>query len=197
MDLIAPLLTMVAVQGWAALFVLGAAERIIPVVPSAVLFAFLGAGVASRRWSIEDALFFSLAGGLFASTIYYWVGTRIGEDRMMRLFRHVPGCRSERFRNRVIDNAATFSFGMQLMPAARVVGPAISGTLGVRFPMFLITTAAGIALWNASFIALGYAAFAGIVDGANATIAVTSALAVAGVVQIGLFALLKREKIKS
>lgn len=188
MDSITSLLTMVALQGGAALFALGMAERILPVIPSAVLFAFLGAGIATRRWSVEEAMFYSLAGGLSASCLLYLVGRRIHEDRVFKL---LPGGRSERLRNRISENALTFSFGMQLMPAARLVGPALSGTLGVTFPAFLVTTAAGMALWNASFIAIGYAAFTGIVDGADAALTVTGALALAGLAQIAFFMILR------
>jgi membrane protein DedA with SNARE-associated domain len=50
------------------------------------------------------------------------------------------------------------AFGSQLVPTVRLVAPAVAGLLGARAKPFAVASACGIALWNAVFIAIGYAA---------------------------------------
>ncbi|TKT76208.1 VTT domain-containing protein [Aquamicrobium sp. LC103] len=186
MDPLATLLASAAVHGCLVLFGLAFAERMIPVLPSSALLVSMGAGAAAGAWTLQAALLASILGGMAGSVSFYWLGARVGEARLMRVLglMLVPPALSARLKASLAANAGALAFGVQLVPTARLIAPAVAGMLAIRLPLFLLTTTAGIMLWNAAFIVLGYSTVSGFAAGTNATLIVMAALAGVGCLQM-------------
>jgi len=150
--------------GYVGLVVLVALSNLfLPVYTEAVL-PFAGFLVGRGRFSFPLVLLAATTGSVAASLLLYYVGFRVGEDRLRRLVK-----RAERFRVvKVSDLDRVGKFFErhggkavligQIMPN---VGALISIPAGMKrmpvFGRFLGFTVLGGALWNGAFIALGWA----------------------------------------
>lgn len=194
MDMLVCLLALVALQGCLALFTLAVAERLIPILPSSLMLAGLGAGAATGVWSLPSALIISTAGGILGVLLLYGLGFLIGEARLMRMLGYllVPASLASRLKGELASNPSAFTFGMQLIPSARLVAPALSGMLQFRLAIFALASAPGIFLWNTTFITMGYAATRGAAGEADIMVIGAALLTMIGLTQLLMVRMLRR-----
>jgi membrane protein DedA with SNARE-associated domain len=179
MDPIGSLIDGAAAYGQAGLFALALLDRLVPVIPSYGLFVAIGIGAAEGSWSVPAALAATVGGGMAGCMLFYGVGRWLGERRSLMLLRRsarlfgLSAARMDRLAAEFRHRQARLSFGTQLVPAIRLVTPAIAGLLGARPVPFALASLAGVVLWNGLFIGVGFLA-SHFDEGANAsTLAVT------------------------
>jgi membrane protein DedA with SNARE-associated domain len=192
MDPLGTLIPSIAVCG--ALSLAGATflERLIPVLPSTVLLVLIGIAAAEGYFSLPAAVALSVLGSLLGCLAFYGLGVAVGEDRSRRLLERsarlfgISSARFGRWVDRFRANERSIALGAQLVPAVRLIAPAISGLLRVRFWRFVSATALGAALWNSFFIAVGYVAACGASDANASALAVKTLVALIAVEALGL-----------
>jgi len=150
--------------GYVGLVVLVALSNLFLPVYTELVLPFAGFLVGRGRFSFPLVLLSATAGSVSASLLLYYVGLRIGEERLRRLVKRV-----ERFRVVTVsdlDRVGKFferHGGMAVLigQVTPNVGALISVPAGMkRMPLlgrFLGFTVLGGALWNGTFITLGWA----------------------------------------
>lgn len=150
--------------GYGGLVALVALSNLFLPVYTEVILPFAGFLVGRGRFSFPLVLLSATAGSVAASLLLYYVGLRVGEDRLRRLVKRV-----ERFRIVTVsdlDRASKFferHGGMAVLIGQITpnVGAMISIPAGMKrmplFGRFLGFTVLGGALWNGTFITLGWA----------------------------------------
>jgi len=149
--------------GYAGLVVLVALSNLFVPVYTEFVLPFAGFLVGRGRFSFPLVLLSATAGSVSASVLLYYVGLRIGEDRLRRLVKRV-----ERFRVVTVsdlDRVGKFferHGGMAVLigQVTPNVGALISVPAGMKrmplFGRFLGFTVLGGVLWNGTFITLGW-----------------------------------------
>lgn len=151
-------------SGYVGLVALVALSNLFLPVYTEVVLPFAGFLVGRGRFSFPLVLLAATTGSVGASLLLYYVGLRIGEERLRRLVK-----RAERFRVVTVSDldrvgklferhgGKAVLIG-QVMPN---VGALISIPAGMKrmplFGRFLGFTVLGGALWNGAFITLGWA----------------------------------------
>jgi membrane protein DedA with SNARE-associated domain len=150
--------------GYGGLVVLVALSNLFLPVYTEIMLPFAGFLVGRGRFSFPLVLLAATAGSVAASLLLYYVGFRVGEDRLRRLVKRV-----ERFRIFTVsdlDRASKFfeRHGGKAVLIGQLtpnVGAMISIPAGMKrmpvFGRFLGFTILGGATWNGAFITLGWA----------------------------------------
>jgi membrane protein DedA with SNARE-associated domain len=136
-----------------------ALENIFPPIPSEVILPLAGFTASQGHFSVLSAILWTTAGSAVGALALYWVGRRLGTDRLKRLFDRIPLLKSSD-----IDRTnAWFSrhgrkavFFGRMVPLFRSL---ISVPAGVeRMPVwrFLLYTTAGSLVWNTVLILAGW-----------------------------------------
>ena len=170
-----------APAGVLGVFVLAFIERVIPVIPSSALFTGIGMAAASgEAWCLPVAALFAVLGSFVGAFGSFRLGGWVthgglgawGTEQFRRRNRRGALLRQMR------REGATLPFTAQLIPTARILAPFLGGALGLKSRSFLWATFAGLAVWNLTFIAIGYTA-AELEFGENMTVLSFSILFVA------------------
>ncbi|WP_043361272.1 DedA family protein [Belnapia sp. F-4-1] len=164
MDPLGSFIEWAAPVGIAGLFAIGAMERVVPVLPSYGLLVAIGIGASDSLWPAPLAILAVTSGSTAACLACYALVTTLGEARSHR-FLHgsarllgFPPNRFARWVDACRQHQAPIAFGLQLVPTARLLTPAVAGLLRTKPRIFLLASAAGIAVWNTLFIGLGFLA---------------------------------------
>jgi len=150
--------------GYVGLVVLVALSNLFLPVYTEFVLPFAGFLVGRGRFSFPLVLLAATAGSSAASLLLYYVGFRVGEDRLRKLVK-----RFERFRIVTVsdlDRASKFferrgGIAVLIGQITPNVGALISVPAGMKrmpvFGRFLGFTVLGGALWNGTFVTLGWA----------------------------------------
>jgi membrane protein DedA with SNARE-associated domain len=163
-DPLSALVSSVTAWGHAGLFGIALIERLVPILPSYGLLAAIGIAAAAGAWSFPAAFVLSTVGGIIGCLSFYGVATALGEarsDAMVKWSGRFAGLSAATMARLTADfrrHQGALAFGAQLVPTVRLVAPAVAGLLCAKAKPFAVASACGIALWNAIFIAVGYAA---------------------------------------
>jgi membrane protein DedA with SNARE-associated domain len=139
-------------------------ERFVPIVPSEALLVAIGMAVVGGHWSLHTALVTSTAGSLLGCLSLYALIWALGEARSLAVLKRsawflgISPARLDRWIGGFRGRERTLVFGSQLIPAVRLLAPGIAALLRAEPRAFLAATTLGVALWNAFFIGVGYAA---------------------------------------
>lgn len=145
--------------GLTGVFLLALAERIIPLLPSSGLFVAIGVAAAEGLWGLGVAVAASVLGSGTGAFSAYRAGTALGSGSNVRVRRTLRRRdRIGRLLRTARRSAATFPFIAQLLPATRILSPLVGGAVSRDQRRFVGATIAGLTLWNAGFICLGFAA---------------------------------------
>ena len=137
-------------------------ENLIPPIPSEVIMPMAGFTAALGKMSLPGAITAGSIGSLVGCTAWYFVGRRIGEERLRRwVERHG---RWLTLSNNDIDKAkgsfhkkgAAVVFIGRLIPGIRTWISVPAGFSGMNFSKFLIYSAAGTVVWTALLTYAGY-----------------------------------------
>lgn len=158
-DPVGAVLLLAAPLGVAGVFALALLDRFVPLLPSYGLFTAIGVAAAEGLWCLPTALLASVLGSGTAALGTYRIGSAAGAGAEARLRRHL--LRRDhwgRLLRRARRVGASRPLTAQLIPATRVLAPLVGGAVARRDRRrYLLATVAGLTLWNATFIALGYA----------------------------------------
>ncbi len=164
MDPLGTLINWVAVYGVLGLLTIGAAERFVPILPSYGVLVAIGIASDNDAWSIQTAIAATVAGSFVGCLILYALALAFSEQRTRRMLTGI--CRLLGISSAQADRTVTsfrahqrfLSFGLQLVPAVRLITPVIAGLFRADAKVFAIATFIGILVWNALFIGIGHIA---------------------------------------
>jgi membrane protein DedA with SNARE-associated domain len=156
-DPVGAALLLAAPFGVLGVFALALGERLIPVLPSSGLFAAIGIAAAEGWWCLSTATAASIVGSATGALGTYQLGvvaSALPATRVRAVLRRRDriGAALRTTRRRI----ATLPFAAQLLPASRTLAPLVAGLARRDRGRYLLAAVAGLALWNAGFIALGY-----------------------------------------
>ncbi|KIQ15111.1 hypothetical protein ASG56_09995 [Rhodococcus sp. Leaf7] len=136
-----------------------AAENFFPPLPSEIILPLAGFTASQGGFSLFSALFWTTAGSVIGAMVLYWLGLKLGRDRMYAAVNRIPFVdtddlgKAEQWFERHGRSAVFFG---RMIP---VVRSGISVPAGIsRMPVaqFLLYTTLGSLLWNSIFVLAGY-----------------------------------------
>lgn len=161
LDLPGPLAAMLG-YGLPGIFVLATVEKLIPVIPSYVLYVFLGMTVVGAD-GLGLTLAVSVAGSTLGGLAWYAVGRAIGQQRIESVIdRHgrfvLLGRGMFDRLTRAYRNNAIWVTGIgHVIPVVRFYLPIPAGVLALPLPGYLLASGLGCLVWNGLLLTLGYA----------------------------------------
>ncbi len=153
-------LLIIAPLGLGGVVVITLVERMMPLLPSQGLFAAIGVAAADGVWCLPTAIAASVVGGGTGAFAVYSFGVRVaardaGGGRIERLLRRRD--RLGRYLRKTRRSSTALPFIAQLLPGARVLAPMVAGTMLHDRRRLATSVLAGLAVWNMTFMTLGYA----------------------------------------
>lgn len=145
--------------GPAGVALLVAVESVFPPIPSEVVLPLAGYLSSQGRMGLLVAIVAATVGSLVGAVVLYAAGQRLGPDRTRRLMCRLPLVdeddfdRAEGWFRRHGRSAVLFG---RMVPGVRSLVSLPAGVAGMPWPMFLLYTAVGSAVWNTLLIGLGY-----------------------------------------
>ena len=137
-------------------------ENVFPPIPSEIVMPLAGFLVARGEMSLTLTLLAGTAGAVAGAALWYWIGLRIGAERLKRLARRhgrwltlAPRDidRVDRWFDRHSGKAVLLG---RLVPALRTLISVPAGVFGMSLPRFLLFTTLGTALWTTLLAVAGY-----------------------------------------
>ena len=142
-----------------ALFALLAVEESgVPIpVPGDIVMMYAGYRVHLGRMFWYEALIAGVLATLVGSCILYMIGKRGGRPLMTRFGRylHLTNARQARIERWLGRYGALAVFVGRLIPGMRCGSSFVAGTFGVRYPTFVVATAASAFVWWGLFLYIG------------------------------------------
>lgn len=135
-------------------------EYVCPPLPSEVVLPAAGFAAGRGSMSLVGAILWTTVGSVVGALLLYWLGAKLGRDRMRRLVVRLPLIkiadidRAEAWFTR--HSAAAVFFG-RMVPMLRMFISVPAGVERMRLSTFVVLTALGSALWNSAFVWAGYA----------------------------------------
>lgn len=135
-------------------------ENVFPPLPSEVILPMAGFAAQLGVFSVTGAILWTTLGSVLGAWLIYWLGARLGHDRMRRLVTKVPLIDTED-----IDKAADWFarhgtkgvFFGRMLPFFRSFISVPAGTERMNFAVFTVLTTFGSLIWNSVFVGFGYA----------------------------------------
>ncbi len=147
--------------GPAGVGMLIALETLIPPIPSELILPL--AGFRARAGAMHPVVVWVCAtiGAVAGSLVLYWVGARLGYERLHRLAGRrwfiLTGQRDlERGRRLFQRHGSWFVALSRCVPILRSLVSIPAGIERMRLPKFVLLTTAGSGVWNALFIGAGW-----------------------------------------
>ena len=137
-------------------------ENLLPPIPSELIMPMAGFTAAVGKMSLAGAIIAGSAGSLVGCTAWYFVGQRIGEERLRNwVDRHgrwlTLSCEDiDKAKQSFQRKGAAVVFIGRLIPGIRTWISVPAGFSGMGFWKFLIYSAAGTVLWTALLTLAGY-----------------------------------------
>lgn len=159
-DPVGTALLIIAPLGLAGVFAIALLERVVPLLPSQGIFAAIGVAAADGLWCLSAAMAASIIGGGLGALATYTFGVGLAvrgtrSHRLRDLLRRRG--RLGRYLRKTRRSSALLPFTAQLLPGARLFAPLIAGTMLHDRRKLVAPVLAGLAVWNMTFISLGFA----------------------------------------
>jgi membrane protein DedA with SNARE-associated domain len=148
--------------GYAGVFLLMLAENVFPPIPSEMIMPLAGFNAARGDLGIVPVALAGTAGSLLGTLIWYFLGRRIGLERLERWADR--GGRWVAVSPRELDHATSWFrrhcgkavlLG-RLLPTVRTLISVPAGITRMRFGRFLLYSTIGTALWTSVLATAGY-----------------------------------------
>lgn len=143
-------------------------ENLFPPTPSEFLYPLAGKLVADGKFALVGVILAGILGSLVGSLFYYWLGYRLGEERVRQAIVRFGHFKILHFRIQVVsaqdyDRAVALFYrwgGMvvlvaRIMPLVHSVVSIPAGVTRMALPAFVVYTVVGSALWIAPLTLLG------------------------------------------
>lgn len=155
--------SMMAAGGYLALAGLMLVENVFPPIPSEVVMPLAGFLAAEGTFTLPLVILTGTVGSVLGATFWYWVGLRLGEERLRRLVarhgRWLTICEAD------IDRATDWFRRRgqwavligRCLPGLRTLISVPAGVTRMPLPTFLFFTTLGSLVWIGGLAVLGYA----------------------------------------
>ena len=134
-------------------------ENVFPPLPSEVILPMAGFAARLGQLSVVEAILWTTLGSVLGAWFIYWLGARLGHDRMRWLVLKVPLIDVED----IDKSAAWFArhgtkgvFFGRMLPFFRSFISVPAGTERMNFAVFTVLTFFGSLIWNSVFVGAGY-----------------------------------------
>ncbi|MEM0967626.1 MAG: VTT domain-containing protein [Verrucomicrobiota bacterium] len=138
--------------GLLGVFAIATLERVLPVVPSYVLFALIGV-MAAEQGGFAANLMVAILGSFFGGTLLYSLGYLVPPDRSTSIAIWVGrsmGGKPEsiqKWLGRIERKGATLVGITQIVPTIRLLSPFFAGFFRARFLSVSLALALGTSVW--------------------------------------------------
>ena len=157
------LLELLAKGGYLGIFLLMAAENIVPPIPSEVIMGAAGVLVARGEMSFAGVWLVATAGTVAGNLVWYWIGVRWSEAQLKAIIdrwgRWLTFEWDEfvRARDTFRKHGDWIVFVLRFSPVLRTIVSLPAGLAQMKLARFALFTALGSAIWNGILIAGGQA----------------------------------------
>lgn len=134
-------------------------ENLFPPLPSEVILPMAGFAARLGQFSAPEAIMWTTLGSVLGAWVIYFLGARLGRERMTKLVTKIPLVDGED----VDRSAAWFArhgtkgvFFGRMLPFFRSFISVPAGTERMNFFVFTVLTSLGSLIWNSVFIGAGY-----------------------------------------
>lgn len=144
--------------GMIAMFFLILIEYACFPVSSEIVLPFSGAVAASQGISYPVILAASVLAGLIGTSVCFIVGKKGGNLVILKIQKKYPKSKAsfEKCYDKFQKQGVTFVCVSRVVPLCRTYVAFVAGALNLKYSSFCIASLAGISLWNALLIGLGY-----------------------------------------
>lgn len=155
------ILRAIARGGYLGIFLLMAAENIVPPIPSEVIMGLGGMAVSRGHFAFWPLLAAGTAGTVAGNYAWYWVGRRFGYEGLRPAVERWGRWLTLEWRDveRIVrffhDRGQWVVFVCRFLPAFRTMVSLPAGMVAMPRGRFLLWTAGGAAIWNAVLIWAG------------------------------------------
>lgn len=183
MDLPAPLVALLG-AGLIGIGSIAFVEKLLPAVPSYVLYVFLGMTVVPDSAALGLTILAAGTGSALGTLCWYLLGRALGPQRteaaVARFGRYVnlDVARYRRLGDAYLRRPFLVSLIGQITPVVRLYAPLPAGMLGLRPLTFFAAATLGCALWNGLLLGFGYLLRQGSHDPVRVGLAVVTGLLV-------------------
>jgi membrane protein DedA with SNARE-associated domain len=139
--------------GYLGVFALMLIENVFPPIPSELVMPLAGYLAAQGTLSLAGVIFAGTLGSVAGALIWYWIGRKIGMERLRRLARNHGHwlTMDEAEVDRASDWFDRYGWGAvffgRMVPAVRTLISVPAGIAGMHLAPFLAVTTIGSALW--------------------------------------------------
>jgi membrane protein DedA with SNARE-associated domain len=136
-----------------------ALESVFPPIPSEIVLPLAGFTASRGTLDLAAVLVWTTIGSLTGAVALYWLGRRVGVDRLRRAADRMPltsgddVVRTDEWFERHGGKAVFFG---RMIPIFRSMISVPAGVNRMRMPAFAILTTAGSLLWNTALVLAGY-----------------------------------------
>jgi membrane protein DedA with SNARE-associated domain len=147
------------VFGGAGAAVANGLDSILPFLPSEVILPLAGLSASQGHMTLLAAIIWTTVGSMAGSTVMYYLGVWLGRDRTRAIILRIPLVkvdeldRTEAWFRRHGGKAVLLG---RMVPFFRSLISIPAGVERMSYPLFLLYTTLGSAVWNAGLVVAGY-----------------------------------------
>lgn len=163
------LLELLGKGGYLGIFLLMAAENIVPPIPSEVIMGAAGLLVAKGQMNFAAVWMVATAGTVAGNLFWFWIGARWSEDHLKAIIDRWGRWLTFEWdefltaRDRFRRHGDWIVFVLRFSPILRTIISLPAGLARMKLWRFVLFTALGSAIWNGVLI-FGGKALAGMID---------------------------------
>lgn len=134
-------------------------DNLFPPIPSEIILPLAGFAASQGTFSLTGALLATTAGSVVGAAILYWLGRGFGRERTAWVFERTPLLKVsdlERTEAWFTKHGTKAIFLGRMVPIFRSLISLPAGVERMSFPLFLLLTTAGSAIWNSIFVVAGF-----------------------------------------
>ncbi|GAA2993021.1 DedA family protein [Actinokineospora diospyrosa] len=136
-----------------------AAENLFPPLPSEVFLPLAGFAASRGGISLFSAIFFTTLGSVVGALMLYWLGAKLGRERLRALVERIPlldVSDVDRTEDWFDKHGGKAVFLGRMLPIFRSLISIPAGLNRMPLAKFVALTTAGSLLWNSGFVLAGY-----------------------------------------
>ncbi|MBY6682444.1 DedA family protein [Rhodococcus sp. BP-316] len=136
-----------------------AAENFFPPLPSEIILPLAGFTASQGGFSLASALFWTTLGSVLGALGLYWLGKKLGRDRMYAAVDRMPFVSTDDLTKAdewFVRHGRSAVFFGRMIPLVRSGISVPAGVSAMPVLQFLLYTTLGSLLWNTIFVLAGY-----------------------------------------
>jgi len=136
-----------------------ALENLFPPLPSEIILPLAGFTASQGGFSLFSALFWTTLGSVVGAAVLYWLGVKLGRDRLYAIVDRMPLVDTDdlsKAEDWFARHGRSAVFFGRMIPMVRSGISVPAGVARMPFWQFLLYTTAGSLLWNSIFVLAGY-----------------------------------------